>query len=81
MAAAGKLLKIAVSPLATALGVFDKKKAAPAPVVQARPVATPRANSVALDALSSRVGSAANQRTGQGGAESRTTSKKQLMGQ
>lgn len=78
MAGVGKILKFAVSPLAAALGAFDKPKAPKA--VMPLPTATPRSSSVVADALMARRGSAANRRTGSGGAES-GTGKKTYLGQ
>lgn len=62
----------------TVAGLFGGK----AKPVQAVPLPTitPRTNSVLADALSARRGSAANQRTGSGGAESSTGAKKTLLG-
>ncbi len=77
MSGIGQVLQVAVSPLATALGAFKKKKPAAAPLPV--PTATPRANSVVADALAARRGSAVNQRTGAGGAES-SSGKKTLLG-
>ena len=71
--------KIAISPIAAALGAFDKPKPRAAMPL---PTATPRSNaSVLADELTRRRGSADNRRTGAGGAESTTTGKKSLMGQ
>lgn len=72
-------LALLVSPVAAALGAFKKPKAAATPVAQ--PVITPRSNSVIADALAARRGSAANMRTGAGGAESAASAKKALLGQ
>lgn len=69
--------KVLLSPLGAALGVFKKPKAAASVPL---PVATPRSNSVLMDTLAARRGTAANQRTGSGGAESSTTAKKTLLG-
>ena len=77
--AIGKALGAIVSPVLSLLGAFDKPKA-PKPVLPL-PSATPRSNSVALDALSARRGSSANQRTGSLGAESSASSKKTRLGQ
>lgn len=72
--------KIAISPVAAALGAFNKPKARA--VATPLPVATPRSNaSVIADELTRRRGSADNRRTGTGGAESTTTGKKSLLGQ
>lgn len=60
-------------------GVF-KKKAKPQPSAVPLPTMTPRGNSVLADMLAARRGSAANQRTGSGGAESSTGVKKSLLG-
>jgi hypothetical protein len=77
MAAVGKILLSPITALASAL---IKKPKAPKAMLPL-PVATPRANSAVSDALLSRRGSAANMRTGRGGAESTTGTKKALMGQ
>lgn len=69
----GKIL----SPGLGLLGVFDKPKPAQAVPL---PTVTPRSNSVLADMLAARRGSAANQRTGSGGAESSTGPKKTLLG-
>jgi hypothetical protein len=69
--------KVLMSPL-TALVGSVMKKPKPQQVV-AQPVATPRTNSVLSDALSARRGTASNQRTGAGGAES-GAGKKTLLG-
>lgn len=64
-----------------AVQALSKPKAKPTATAAPLPAATPRANSVLADALAARRGSAANQRTGAGGAESRTAPRKSLMGQ
>jgi len=56
---------------------FSKPKQATAVPL---PQITPRGNSVLADMLAARRGSAANQRTGAGGAESSTGTKKTLLG-
>lgn len=73
----GTLGKI-ISPVAGALGLFNKPKAQRTALPL--PVATPRANSVVSDALSGRRGTQDNRRTGSGGAESQTAAKKTLLG-
>lgn len=78
MGAIKNVLKAVVSPIGAALGVFKKPKALPAPVAQ--PTITPSRSSAAADALAARRGSAANMRTGAGGAESGATAKKALLG-
>lgn len=77
MAAIGKIAGAFVSPIGAALGLFNKPKAPKAPLPL--PTMTPRSNSVAMDALSARTGSAGNMRTGAGGVES-STGKKTLLG-
>jgi hypothetical protein len=72
----GGVAKVLISPFAAALGAFKKPKAAtPTPVASA----TPRRSAV-LDALQSRRGTLANNRTGEGGAESATGKKSALGG-
>jgi hypothetical protein len=80
MAAIGKIL---LSPITALAGAFKKPKAPTVRPTLPLPVATPRANSAVSDALLSRRGSAANMRTGRGGAESTagTGTKKSLLGQ
>lgn len=72
--------KFLLSPITAVASAFIKKPKAPKPMLPL-PTATPRANSAVSDALLNRRGSAANQRTGRGGAESSTGTKKTLMGQ
>ena len=74
----GTIGKVLVSPVAAALGAFNGPKQ-PRQAIPL-PTATPRVNSVLSDALSRRRGSQDNRRTGSGGAESRTTAKKTLLG-
>ena len=75
MGVVGKIL----SPILSLTGVFKKPKM---PKPQAPlPTITPRANSVLVDAIARRRGSADNQRSGAGGAESSAGAKKQFMGQ
>jgi hypothetical protein len=78
VSAIGNVIKTIVSPIGAALGLFGKPKAPKAPLPL--PTATPRANSVAMDALANRRGAAANMRTGSTGAES-SAGKKSLLGQ
>ncbi|QNQ09256.1 hypothetical protein [Sphingomonas alpina] len=70
---AGALL----SPIGAIIKAAVKKPKAQ--TVVPLPTITPRGNSVVSDALAARRGSATNQRTGSGGAES-STGKKTLMG-
>jgi hypothetical protein len=77
MSIIGKILSPVGSLIAGALIKKPKAPKAPLPL----PTATPRANSTVSDALLARRGSAANMRTGRGGAESTTGTKKALLGQ
>jgi hypothetical protein len=79
MGAVGSIVGMVVSPLISALTRPKAQKAAPAQPVPL-PQMTPRSNSAVSDALMARRGSADNRRTGAGGAESSTASKKSLMG-
>ena len=79
MAVLGPLAGVVAGVVGLGAAALSKPKAAPTPA-SAQPSITPRANSVVADTLSARRGSAANMRTGAGGAES-TTVKKTLMGQ
>jgi hypothetical protein len=71
----GGIARALVSPFAAITGLLKKPKAA-APVPTA--TANPRRSAV-LDALQSRRGTLANNRTGESGAES-TTGKKSALG-
>jgi hypothetical protein len=75
-----KLVKTAISPVATALGLFKKPKAPAVPLTQATRDDTLRA--IAQDdTLARRRGGAADILTGAGGAEAGPVSAKDLLGQ
>lgn len=81
MGAVGRILLSPVAAIAKEVGLIGKPKAAqPAaaiPVARPQPVAR---NTAVLDAVASRQGSRANQRTGAGGAEPGAAGKKTQLG-
>lgn len=82
MSAIGKILLSPAVALAKEVGLIKKPKPAAAaaaaiPVARPQPVAR---NTAVLDAVASRQGSRANQRTGAGGAEPGAAGKKTQLG-
>lgn len=82
MSVVGKIAKAGLGIVGRAIlgGISKPKQAAPKTQAYMPQAIDARRSSLLADELSRRAGSAANRRTGDGGAESTTTGKKRLMG-